>query len=260
MHLHVEVEGNGEPLVLLHAGVADLRMWADQVPSFAARYTVIRYDAQGFGRSPMAAEPQARAEDLYDVLRGVGVDRAHVLGISMGGAAAIDFALIHPAMVGTLVPVAAGLSGYQGVDPWLDEQNRLEDAAVARGDLDEATRVDMQTWLAGPKRRLADMDAALVERAAGLARAVIEHDAERKRAPGIDPPAAGRLAELHLPTLVVVGDADVQAIVHMADVLASGITGASKLVLPNAAHLLNMEYPAQFNQGVLDFLAQHPLA
>jgi pimeloyl-ACP methyl ester carboxylesterase len=234
-------------------------MWDAQVAAFAPRYRVVRYDAQGFGRSPMATAPRPRAEDLLRVMQSLDIQRAHLVGLSMGGSTAIDFTLEHPAMVGSLVAVAAGLSGLDRTDAWLDEQNRLEDEAVERGDFDSALRVDLQTWLAGPKRRLDDMDPALVQALAPMARAVLEGDLERKPTPQIEPTAAGRLGEISAPTLVIVGDADAPLVVRTAEVLANGIRDARLLVLPDTAHMVNLERPAEFNQVVLEFLAQHPI-
>src|SRR5436853_7059761 len=86
--LHYESVGSGEPLVLIHAAVADARMWDAQIAPFAQRYQVIRYDAQGFGQSPAAVEPATRADDLYELLRTLGIERAHLIGVSNGGATA----------------------------------------------------------------------------------------------------------------------------------------------------------------------------
>jgi pimeloyl-ACP methyl ester carboxylesterase len=92
-----------------------------------------------------------------------------------------------------------------------------------------------------------------------MTRAVLAGDLERKPAPRIEPPASGRLGEISVPTLVIVGDADAPLIVRTAEVLANSIRGARQLVLPETAHMVNLERPAEFNQAVLDFLGQHPL-
>jgi pimeloyl-ACP methyl ester carboxylesterase len=235
-------------------------MWDGQVPAFAARYRVIRYDAQGFGRSPMASAPAARAADLFRLLTELGISRAHLVGLSMGGATAIDFTLLHPEMVGALVLAASGLSGSERADAWLEEQDRQEEAAVQRGDLDLALRVDLQTWLAGPRRRLEDLDRGLVEMLAPMARDVLAHDAQRPPTPQLDPPAVGRLHQIHAPTLVLVGDADVDVMIEIAELLATQIPRARKQVFANTAHLLNLERPAEFTAAVLSFLDEHPLA
>ena len=103
--------------MLIHAAIADLRMWDAQVAAFAEKYRVIRYDAQGFGQSPAAVEPATRADDLYELLRTLGIERAHLVGVSNGGSTALDFAILYPRMVGALLPVASGLSGYKPSSP-----------------------------------------------------------------------------------------------------------------------------------------------
>ena len=142
--VYYESLGSGEPLVLLHAAVADSRQWDDHVAAFAERYRVIRYDMQGFGRTPPAAQPVRRADELYALLRALEVPRAHLVGVSNGGATAIDFTVLYPAMVGALIAVAPGLSGFEPADrsvvEAMLEQDEREAAAVARGDFDAAAR------------------------------------------------------------------------------------------------------------------------
>jgi pimeloyl-ACP methyl ester carboxylesterase len=167
-------------------------------------------------------------------------------------------------MVGALVPVAAGLSGYKPSAPalveWMDEQMQRQDTLVEEGDLDAATEVNLEIWLAGPHRRLKDLDAGLTERMRPLARLALARQAERTPAPHIDPPAAGRLTQISAPTLVLVGDSDVPVVLECADLLAENIPAARKHVFADTAHMVNMELSEEFNQIVLEFLAAHPLA
>lgn len=257
--LYYESIGSGEPIVLIHAGIADATMWDDNFGPLAEQHRVIRFDAQGFGRSPAAAEPNTRARDIHDLLQALEVPRAHLVGVSMGGGAAIDFALEYPRMVGCLIPVAAGLSGFQFHDPWMEEEEAHEEAAIQRGDVDAAAEVNLRVWLAGPGRRYEGMNPDLVERVRRMARHALVRSAERARTPQLDPPAVARVNEITAPTLVIVGDHDVQFVQVVADVLAERIRGARKHVFNDAAHMLNMEWPEEFNRSVLDFVAAHPL-
>jgi pimeloyl-ACP methyl ester carboxylesterase len=263
--LYHEDVGSGDPIVLLHAGagVADSRLWDAQVEAFSKKYRVVRFDAQGFGRSPSSPEPVPRAEDLYELLHTLEIPKAHLIGVSMGGAAAIDFTVCHPEMVGSLVLVASGLSGYASRDPalvgWLDKQEERQDKAFARGDLDTATQIHLETWLAGPQRRLEDVDQGLRERVRPMARESLALQAQRPRAPGIDPPAVRRVDEVRAPTFVMVGEYDVPVVREIADQLAARIPGSRKRVFLSAAHLLNLERPAEFNKTVLEFLEAYPL-
>ncbi len=104
--LYYEVAGGGFPLVLNHAGLANCRMWDDHIEVFAQHYRVIRWDFRGYGKSPMVPGPFSGRADLQGLLRALGVGRAHVLGLSLGGRIAIDFALEYPDMVAGLILVA----------------------------------------------------------------------------------------------------------------------------------------------------------
>src|SRR5260370_24598631 len=260
-----ESVGSGDPMVLLHAGagVADSRMWDDQVEAFSKKYRVVCFDAQGFGRSPASVEPVPRAEDLYDLLHTLEISKAHLIGVSMGGAAAVDFTVCHPEMVGSLVLVASGLSGYAARDPalvgWLDPQEERQEKALARGDLDTATQIHLETWLAGPRRSLEDVDQTLRERVRPMARDALTLHTSRTRAPGIDPPAVRQVDQVRAPTFVLVGEYDVPVVTEIADELAARIPGSRKRVFLSAAHMLNMERPAEFNKAVLEFLEAYPL-
>jgi pimeloyl-ACP methyl ester carboxylesterase len=101
--LYYEIAGAGHPLVLIHEGIADSRMYDDQFGAFAQRYRVIRYDVHGFGRSGIPAGPFSGHEALHDLLHVLGVERTYLLGMSMGGGIAIDFTLTYPTMVDALI-------------------------------------------------------------------------------------------------------------------------------------------------------------
>lgn len=263
--LWYESVGSGDPVVLLHAGavVPDARMWDDQVPVFSAKYRVIRFDAQGFGQSPTVPEPQSRADDLYDLLRTLDIERAHLVGASFGGASALDFTVQYPRMVGALVLVAPGLSGYKASDParveWLDGLETEQERRLAAGDLDGAARLDLEIWLAGIGRTLDRVPAELVQRVLPLARQGLERGQGRVRAPGIDPPAIHALDDIRAPTLILIGDHDAPVVQDVADLLHSRIPAARKWPFGNTAHMPNLEHPDEFNRIVLEFLAIHPL-
>lgn len=135
--LWYEAAGTGHPLVLLHGGLVDSRLWDPQFPVFAQHYRTIRYDLRGHGRSSDAGpEPYSHIDDLHTLLGVLEIPRAHILGLSMSGAIVVDFALAHPEMVTALLPVAAGLSGYEPrVEPAPEIEQRFadEEAALDRG-------------------------------------------------------------------------------------------------------------------------------
>jgi pimeloyl-ACP methyl ester carboxylesterase len=250
--LHYEVAGEGPALVFLHAGIADGRMWDGQFAAFARRFRVVRYDARGYGRSDFPPGPFARHEDLYGLVRRLGVERAALVGCSMGGATAIDFALEHPEMASALVLVGPGLSGYEQWSETMKANDEAEEAAFARADLDAVIEMSLRFWVDGPRRSPDQVDPVVREAVRTMLRdASTSTEGQPRR---LDPPAIGRLAEIRAPTLVITGGEDVADMAAIADLLVGAIPGARTATITDAAHLPNMEQPALFNRIVLDFL------
>ena len=159
----VSSAGVGPDLVLLHAGIADRRMWASQIGDFSREFRVTSYDLRGFGESPMTPGPYAHFRDLRTILDHFGIERAALIGASMGGSVALDFALESPDRVSALLLVDPGLDGYRFQDPWLKGRWQESEAALERGDFEDAARIESETWLAGPERSLDQVDGSLRE-------------------------------------------------------------------------------------------------
>ncbi len=254
--LAYEVAGEGHPLVLIHGGLVDSRSWDDQFDVFAQHYKVVRYDARGFGDSEVPTQPYSDVEDLYNLLTFLHIEKTYVLGLSRGGSVALDFTLVHPEIVDGLVLSNSGLGGYQ-LSP---ENNALleeVDAALERNDVAQAVELENRMWIDGPERTPDRVNATVRERV----RAMNTHNyilalGKDVASPAeVEPQAISRLAEIHVPTLIVIGDKDVHDFVAMSNLLAQSIVGAKKVVLPNVAHAPNMEEPEVFNQIVLNFLS-----
>jgi len=249
--LYYEVLGTGHPLVLLHEGFADGRMFDDQVAAFAARYRVIRYDRHGSGRSGVPTVPYTHYDALRALLRHLDVERTYVLGMSAGGGIAIDFALAYPTMVAALIPVAASIGGYIGSDATMRQWGAIG-AALAQGDVSGAVELTLRMWVDGPARTPDQVDPAVRER---MREMITRYYTIRvDDPPSLEPPAISRLTEIAVPTLIVVGGGDVTDILAQADLLHESIAGASKAVIPGVAHVPNMECPEHFNRLVLDAL------
>ena len=247
--------GWGPTVLLVHAGIADRRMWDDQVGPLAdAGWTVVRADLPGFGETPPPGEPVALWEALRDLLDHLGVDRAVVLGASLGGRAAVELALAAPDRVRALVLVGSGLAGHPFQEPALFELWDQSEGAIERGDHLEAARVEIDTWVVGVGREASAVDPAVRRRVEAMLLAAYAHGEADLTEP--DPPAAARLGEVAAPALVLVGEHDRPDIHAMAAALAGGIPRAERAVLAGTAHLPNMERPAEFNRVVLEFLAK----
>ncbi len=258
--LYYEMLGEGDPLVLIHAGIADLRMWDDQFPVFAEHFRTIRYDQRGYGKSESEPGTFSPRRDLCDLLDYLGADRASFIGVSIGGQLVVDFALEYPDRVMALVPVAAALSGFE---PSIgdDEKSRFEQVQFARAnklmeqqDFEQLIELGLEIWLDGPMQSRDRVSPQVRARAREMCWGVGMHMAEGSHAEPLQPPAYGRLNEILAPTLVIVGNLDTTGILQQCDILGSEIPGARKVIVTDTAHLLNMEKPAEFNEIILDFL------
>jgi 3-oxoadipate enol-lactonase len=260
--LYYEVAGEGHPLVLNHGGLVDNHLWDDQFDEFARHFKVIRYDIRGFGDSGMlenGMDPYSMERDLYSLLQFLGIEKTYVLGLSMGGALAIDFTLQYPQVVDALITVGAGLSGFEMGKP--DEELKAKftemDEAFKSGDIARSVEISLQIWTDGPNRTPQQVDPQVRERVRAMTTRNFERgDDEEVRPQHIEPPAAVRLSEIHVPTLIMVGDQDVELILKIADTLEKEIAGAKKVLIPGTAHHLNMEKPMEFNHMVIEFLDQ----
>ena len=255
--IYYEVAGEGPALVLIHEGLADHRMYDDQFLFLARQCRVVRYDLHGFGRSGWPSRDYTHHEALRELLGELGIEHGTLLGMSLGGGIALDFALSYPEMVDALLLVAAGIGGFPQSQ---QSRDRFAPAleAFAAGDFTRGIDLMLHIWLVGPRRNPEDVDPTIRTRLRALYTDVLLRTREGGRPPGaLEPPAFTRLAEIQAPTLVVVGEGDIPEILEQADLLAQTIPGARKIVLPRVAHLLNIEIPEVFNRLVVDFLAEH---
>lgn len=255
VRLAYDLTGDGPPVVLLHAGIVDRRMWDSVVPLLADAYRMLRYDARGFGESSRPPDGEfARWEDLFAVMDAAGVEHAHLVGVSQGAETALDAALVGPTRVDHLVLVGAGMRGWNFREE-LNERWQAEVAAWERGDLDGCAEESIRTWFDGPSRSSDDVDATARRQAWEMQRLAIDLENDDANAHGPQPPSAERLAEVAAPTLVAVGELDQPDMVAIAQKLAAEIPGARHEVLPGVAHLPPMERPAEFASLVRGFLA-----
>ena len=254
--LYFETAGSGAAVVFIHAGVSDSRMWDSQFEAFAGRHTVVRYDHRGFGKSTFPEEEFSLRDDLANVLHAVAVEKAVLVGCSMGGGTAIDFALEHAEMVSGLVLVGSGVSGLN--DPkHLSEDTRKYwtelIGLVQKGEVERALEMDAKYWIDGPSRPSNEVDAVYRERARQLHRENFSLERFKRQENTLVPPAIERLGEVAVPTLTVIGDHDSEDLKRLSDRFAAEIPRC-RLVRMNAAHLPSLERPAEFNRLLQEFL------
>ncbi len=253
--LYYEVAGEGHPVILVHGGLVHSALWDEQFESFARRFEVVRYDAREHGRSVPAPGPFSHRRDLRGLMRALGVERAHLVGLSMGGGISLEFALEYPEMASSLTLVGAGTDDYE----WSEEiiaSWREVGAAFEKGDKNLAVEVTLRTWTDGPRRNQDEVDASARERVRAMTACnfgLPDADSEEVE---LDPPPLSRLSEIKVPTLVVLGKEDIPDILEIGEMLRSGIEGAKKVEIEDAAHHLNLEKPAEFARIVLEFLEE----
>jgi pimeloyl-ACP methyl ester carboxylesterase len=251
VEFYYELAGRGPAVVLVHAGIADSRMWDGQFEALAAAHTVLRYDLRGFGRTPPAPGPFDHADDLRALLDGLGLTRVALVGCSLGSRTALIFALSHPARVERLVlssPAISGLS-YDGPPP---RQAAELDAADEAGDRARVNELEMQIWVDGPRRRPDEVAPAVRALAADMNAIALANEGIGQEQRPL--PAAERLGEVGAPALVVAGELDAARTLAAAEALLARLPHARRVTIANAAHLPNMEQPEVFNAAVLAFL------
>lgn len=239
----------GTTVVLLHAGVADRRMWEPQWAALTSRYDVVRLDLRGFGESvSRPAGRFAHHDDVAQTLSWLGVDRAHLVGCSLGAGVAVDVALASPGLVASLLLVTPGGSLIPEMTPELRRFVDAENEAMGRDDLEAAVAANLDWWVDGPHRDAGAERSEIRARVAVMQRRAFEiaADWDEVEEVELDPPALDRLGELDVPTLVLTGGRDLDAIGMAADAVATGIPHARRETWPDTAHLPSLERPGEF--------------
>ncbi len=257
-----EEGGRGRPIVLLHEGIADRRMWNREFLILARDHRVVRYDLRGYGGSTPATSEFSPVRDLVALVDHLGLTRPLIVGPSVGGKIALDLTLAFPKKVGALLLMAPGYSGMDydhvpGGKATFERDERLSKAAAdawAAGKLQEATEHLRQLWAASLAGSALDLFQTMVR---DNAKEIFEERSGQyeSREGG---PAAARLNEIHVSTRILVGDRDNPAMPHCANFLARGIAGAQVQLVPGADHLLNLSRPDAFDTALCEFLESLP--
>lgn len=254
--LYYDFAGTGSPFVMIHAGVADSRQWNNEFAHFQSRYRVLRYDLRGCGRSEPVAGEFSHLNDLKGLLAYLDVDQPLILmGCSMGGGLALEFALAEPSRARALILVGAGPAGLELDVP--DHPLSAEaESAYNAGDLDRAAELETQIWFDGMGRTASDVDQSMRRLVYDMDRRIFELDARHlgTRLPNAAQPAAGRLGELNIPVLIIVGAHDLPYMHAAAAYMDEKLPRARKVIMADAAHLPNLDHPDEFQRIVASFL------
>lgn len=248
--IYYEKAGTDDPIIFLHADALDRRQWDAQVSYFSKKYTVISLDIRGFGKSDTPSDASySFSEDLLACMDALSINKAHLVGLSLGAAIAIDFALTHADRVLSLALADSGISGDGFDEKFIADIQRVTDKAK-HNDLPGAKKAWLSLSIFDYSKKMPEVWKA-VEAMVG--------DTSGYRWSGanqpidISPPAAARLSDIHIPTLVLVGEHDIEDFQRKSKLLHEKISGSQLAVIPQAGHLSNMDNPDVFNQIVDKF-------
>lgn len=255
--IYYEVAGAGVPFVMIHAGVADSRQWNNEFTYFSQSNQVIRYDMRGYGKSEPVDGDFSNMSDLVSLLETLGIhEPIIIMGCSMGGDLAMDFALTYPERVKALIMVGSGPSGWELDVP---APSKFADAekAYESGDFDLLAEIETQIWFDGMGRTPDQVNPTMRKLLYEMDRLALSHETKKlgKRLQNSQIPAFDRLESLNIPVLIVVGSHDTPYILAAADYMKEKIKFAHKITFEDAAHLSNMDQPQEFQKAVEKFLS-----
>jgi len=244
--IHYEEHGQGAPILLSHGYSATSRMWDDQVAALKDRYRVITWDMRGHGQSDYPENPEEYSErhtvdDMAAILRALGIERAVIGGLSLGGVMSLGFHAAYPAMTRALMlfDTGPGFRNAEARQAWNEQSLRRAEQLEQRG----LAAVNRSDEVRLGEHRSAD----------GLARAA------RGMLTQVDDHLIRSLPGIKVPTLVLVGSEDTNFLAA-TDYMAAKIPHAVKVVIPNAGHAANLHQPGSFNRAMTEFLGGLPAA
>ena len=254
-----EAPGSGLPVVLIHAGIADRRMWDAQWPVLSGSRPAVRLDLRGFGDSTAAPDGElSHATDVLETLDHLGIRRCHLVGASFGAGVAVESAVTKPQLVESLLLCPPGGALLAELTADLQRFFDVESSALARGDLDAAVEANVDTWVIGNRRASAAVDPAVVDAVRRMQRRAFEISASWPAdvpEAQLEPPALEQLSEITARTMVVVGGHDLDTTHDAAARVVAGISGARRIDWPEVAHLPSMERPEEFLDLILEWTA-----
>lgn len=245
------------PVVLIHAGIADRRMWEPQWSALTSTHDVVRLDLRGYGESTTRPGGLlSPVDDVIETLNELAIDSAHLIGASFGAGVAVEIALTKPSLVESLLLSAPGGSLIPDMTPQLRAFVDAEEPALEAGDLDTAVEANLTWWVDGPQRDATQVETGVRELVGQMQRLAFEltDDWDDIDEAELEPSALDRLTEIRVPTVVLMGGLDLDAIHAAADRVSAGISGARRVDWPDVAHLPSMERATDFTTLVNDWL------
>lgn len=254
--LHVVVDGDGPPILLVHAGIVDLRSWDGLVAHLGrAGYRSVRYDIRGFGQSTTDDIEYSHRADLRAVLDDLGIGRAAFVGNSLGAMICLDTIIETPDRATAFVWVGGGIGGFEGeATPYERALYERAETAEAAHDTLAMADIEVEIWVDGIGQPASRVPAWIRDAVREMDLPLLSRDRVRGRPIRLDPPANHRLDEVRLPVLAVVGALDTTDVRSAAIRLEEALPGARRIVLPDVAHMIGMEAPERLAGLIVDFV------
>ena len=253
--IYYEAVGEGKAVVFIHAGIADSRMWDPQFEAVPDGFRFVRVDLRGFGHSKIPREPYTDCEDVLAVMDHLDIDKAVMVGCSIGAEAALDLATFAPYRLSGLVLIGASAPGFN--PPSADYRSPQWPAAIEAfeaGDMEKVAELEAEIWVVGRDRTRSEVDASVFDLVEEMNLAALKTESkrdERRKAPQLE-----ALPHVDIPCLVVVGEHDLPQLVEAAEHLEDTFDHATRVVIENAAHLPSLEQPETFNRAFFHFLSR----
>ncbi|MDQ3799870.1 MAG: alpha/beta hydrolase [Acidobacteriota bacterium] len=249
--IYYETAGRGEKtIVFVHGGLVDSRLWDEQFNEFAKKYRVVRYDLRGYGRSqPLPEKAFSPIEDLSQLLKHLKIEKATIVGLSLGGIISTDFTLEHPEMVERLVLVGAALRGFESKPSEAIIKIYREAAQTTP---QKAAELWMKNELFAALEDKPQARARILQMLAGNYRAWMTISDDKYEFPKVV--SIERLDKISVPTLVVVGAIDHPDLLAVGKTLDEKIPKSELVIMKNASHHPNLEKPKEFNRILRKFL------
>lgn len=254
--LHFETLGEGLPVVLVHAGYLDCRMWDGQYEYLSTKYQTVRYDVRGFGKSSNPKGPYSDAADLRSLLDHLGIEKTVLIGVSNGGRISLDFAVEHPDRVRALVLMDFGISGYkssgQDEDALWDSFQESEERylnLIKETKFREAAAIDVDIWTPAVsptmREKLLDIATENVQKST-------QYKPDLQVSP--EPPAFDRIEVLKMPILMILGERDVPGQIVAVKRMHELLPASEFVIMEGADHIPSLSRPDEFRKVLHDFL------
>ena len=252
--INYETAGRGEAVIFIHGMSLDKRMWDKQWKTFSEKFRVVRYDVRGFGKSTRVTATHNPVEDLKALMDFLKIDKASLIGHSMGGNIALNFAIKHPERVSKIISVDAIIDGFANRTPELTQLFK----EVIDSTREKGWQVAKKIWLRSPLFKLYHADSnsqALIEKIVSEYHG--DHFYNRSWAPVYgEPSTAASLLQIKAPVLIITGEKEERTLLLGADLLHDKIVSNKKLVLSGSGHFPNLDAPGDFNKACIAFIQE----